>query len=197
MLIKKLVVALVSFCCFNVCFATLIDFEDVLQDPIEPGYAGFEWNVSGHGIGTTIGTYGGYLAGATSGTRVAYNRYGDQHVVIDWLTSGTQFDFLGGNWTSAFSTQSIWFEGYRDGTNIFSSQTYSLNDSAATSVALNWNNIDSLHIFSTGYQWVLDDFEFTLSQIADVPEPATFALFLIGIAGIVVMRKRPQPDVQF
>lgn len=176
--------------------ATLLDFEDrpVAISAMASGYGGFSWDALGpsssdvYTMDWQANGYGGtgYQKGAVSGSRVAFaSGSGGQPAVIDWLGVGG-FDFLSADWTSAFVTQTLRFEGWMDGGMIYQSSDYVIGRDVPTHIALDWHNIDRLVIRNSraGYQWVVDDFRFASA----VPEPDAWLLLLAGAALMAMTR---------
>lgn len=174
----------------------VINFEDRTagtNSAIENGYAGFNWQNGaadvyviehGHHPGS------GYDAGVISGVNVAYNGFGSSPTHIDWAGTGN-IDFIGAYWTSAWdANQTLSFEGYRDGSLVYTSGDFTINDQNATLITLGWTNIDSLVIHNTGLHWAMDDFVF--NSVAVVPEPSVLGLMFggLGLVGLMAYRAR-------
>nr|WP_315253189.1 PEP-CTERM sorting domain-containing protein [uncultured Duganella sp.] len=175
-------------------YADTLNFESA---PLELStYEGYRWQNFGTISHNDSAAYhpSGYQVGATSGTRLAYNAYGDPAT----LSSASSFNLVSGFFTA----------GWRDGLSLrvvgtgatSFDQTYTLSAFAPTEIVFNWTGLTSL-TFSTsggtflntygggnGYQFVLDDLRLTSA----VPEPETYAMLLagLGLLGFAARRKR-------
>jgi len=189
-----------------------LDFEDLVADydnPLVSGYGGFNWDA---GIGDVYAqstdespsSSSGYKNASISGEMHVYNGTTTTGIitpiVIDWLGAG-KVDFLNASFTSAWSSsQTLSFEGWSGGAQVYTSAEYDINDLSPTLVSLNLTGIDSLVINnyenddSDDYRlnWAMDDF--TFNAVAPVPEPSTYALMLdgLGLVGFMLARRRKQ-----
>lgn len=174
--------------------ADTFDFESA---PLQlSDYQSYRWNNVGtisHNDSTAYHP-SGYQAGATSGTSVAYNAYGDPAT----LSSASSFNLVSGYFTAA------WRDGLSlrvvgTGAKTFD-MTYALSAFTPTEIVFNWSGVTSV-TFSTsggtflnsysggaGYQFVFDDLRLTTA----VPEPGTYAMLLagLGILGFAARRQR-------
>ena len=181
----------------GVANSAVLTFDDVSVttgiDYIYDGYGGFDWD-NGAGVNhdirvinstnpSYVGT--GYANGTVSGDYVAWNYAAKTPVQIDLVGLGT-FEFNGAYFTSAWSDQQISFEGYNDGSLVYSSSSYSLNTTDPLWIELNWSEIDSLVISSGAEsQWAMDNFTSTI-----VPIPAAVWLFGTGLGLLGWMRRK-------
>jgi hypothetical protein len=186
--------------------AEIIDFEDLpstppdtshLYAPVSNGYRGFDWSVGVGGIWyvsvsdviPTPGLPGWYngvgcsaagqplCTGATNATSVGGG-------VPD--TPLENFDLISADWTASVGMQSVTFEGWRDGAMVVPAVTRTLT-TARTSIAFGWNNIDELVIRMNGTPdfWVMDNLVYR-----PVPEPATWATLVVGLAAVIFSARR-------
>ena len=190
-----------------------LDFEDLTTDydiPLASGYGGFNWD---GGIGDVYAqstadspSSSGYANASTSGEMHVYNGTTTTGIItpisIDWAGTGN-IDFISAYFTSAWSSsQTLSFEGWSDGAQVYKSSEYIINDSSPTLVSLNWTDIDSLVIHNyenadsdnTRLNWAMYDFTFNNPLVSTVPEPATYALMLsgLGLVGFMARRREKQ-----
>jgi hypothetical protein len=186
---KTILAALLGLACAS-AFAGVIHFDDLSGDPaaaIDNGYAGFNWdNIATIREDAFPGS--GYAAGTVSHANTAYNMNGGTASI--WRAGA--FDFVGAWFTSAWVEQELAFDAYRDGQLLYSSEVSTVIDTATPVwVGLGWTGIDTLVIYnSSGTQWAMDDLTVNVAEAADVPEPATLALFGAALAGMGVGRRR-------
>ncbi|MBU1427182.1 MAG: PEPxxWA-CTERM sorting domain-containing protein [Gammaproteobacteria bacterium] len=174
---------------------TVLTFDDLPGhlSLVPNGYAGFQWNNFGS---TTIDQVpgSGYETGTVSGSNTIFN------------LGGTPASFSS---ASAFSLIDAFFTGaWNDGLQIHvvatgGSNTYTKDFTVDTSgpvdIFFNWSGINSVSFFSsggspnsslvnTGYgtHFVMDN----LSVVSSVPEPATYAMLLVGLGFIGFMARR-------
>lgn len=186
----------------------VINFDDVTTSPsatiIPDGYSNFDWDNSANGIYVADGAAAypgsGYENGVISGNYVAFSGYDTSPYRVDWLGAGA-IDFIGTYFTSAWSSsQTLSFEGWLNGNQVYTSTDYTINNINPTLIALGWSGIDSLVIHNRAnnlsddsrLHWAMDDFVF--NNVSAVPEPSTYALMLggLGLVGFMASRRRKQ-----
>ena len=111
---------------------------------------------------------GGYDEAVTSGDSVAYNGGGASPTTLTFNEVAT---FNSMQLTSAWdSTQSVTFTAFLDGQLVYTSNTITINNITPTLIELNYEGIDQLVITSTGSQWAMDDFTYTIGSETATPE---------------------------
>jgi hypothetical protein len=177
--------------------ASVLTFDDLSGvAPVANGYGGFNWNASANGIYSIDKSYipgSGYDNGTVSGNTSVFNAWGTSGNTIDLAGSGT-FDFNGAYFTSAWDSQDISFQGWNDGSLLFSSTNFTIDTSTPLFIALNWMGIDRLTINNTGSQWDMDNFTFN-EHVNAVPVPAAVWLFGSALTGLFGFGKRKQTKV--
>lgn len=175
-------------------YAETFNFESA---PLElASYEGYRWDNFGTISHNDSSAYhpSGYQLGATSGSRVAYNAFGDPATI----SSASSFNLVSGFFTAAWRTD-LSLRVVGTGANSFD-QTYTLSALTPTEIVFNWTGLTSV-TFSTsggtyvstyggggGNQFVLDDLRLTSA----VPEPETYGMLLagLGLLGFAARRKR-------
>jgi hypothetical protein len=170
--------------------ATVINFDDISVASgnlvaITNPYQGFNWSNTIAENNLAAGT--GYNNGIVSQTNAAYN--GTGALASFSAVSGT-FVFNSGYFTGAFGTENIVVSD-----NNGDSTTFQVNASTPTLESFNWTGVSTVYINAVnsvqGSQIVFDN----LTVNAAVPEPATWAMMLLGFAGIGFMayRRKSKP----
>lgn len=175
-------------------YADTLDFESA---PLAlSNYAGYSWENFGTISHTDSFAYhpSGYQAGATSGSRVAYNAFGNPATISSASSFSLTSGFFTAGWRDGLTLRVV-----GTGANSFD-KTYTLSAFTPTEIVFNWTGLTSV-TFSTsggtfvnayggggGNQFVVDDLNFTSA----VPEPATYGMLLggLGLIGFAARRKR-------
>lgn len=178
-------------------------------DVIPAGYNGFSWHAS-FGVECNSDYMGaggsGNSYGSPSAPNAVYNQFGDLLLTI---TRGSLFTFDGAKfsgWTvndlvdiaGGVTAKSVTVTGF-NGATIVGSNALTLAG-ADGSGALKYlamsgiaGNIDKLEISTPGNFWLMDDFQFTdqgNGPPPSVPEPASLALFGLGMAALAAAQRR-------
>ena len=101
-------------------------------------------------------------------------------------TAGQTFD-IGSLSLNTPRTESVILDGYLNGLLVDSWTGLITNQFSYTNVTLNWTGIDRLNISAQG-----DFFVTNIDTSQNVPEPATIALFGLGLLGFAAARRRKQ-----
>jgi hypothetical protein len=177
----------------NAAQSAVLTFDDLPGDTsaVTNGYGGFNWNGATQ-IGSISDSFhpgSGYDLGTVSPNNTVYNYYGYTPTYIDWAGAGT-FDFNGAYWTSAWdSAQTLTFEGWNDGSLLYSSNAFAINNQSPLWIALNWTGIDHLVINNSGSHWAMDNFTFN-ENVNAVPVPAAVWLFGSGLMGLMGFNRK-------
>ena len=183
---------------FNNAQATLLTFDDLTPlgyDAAEmpDEYGGLNWENFGYVNGSTRDPAGvsgsGYYNGRVSGDYVAYNMGGSQAFI---KSLGSVFDFNGVYITAAHNDGlSVNVQGF-NGAELLYDVTVNPLRTAPTWYQFDFFGVDKLRFNSFGGTGVggrhmaIDNFTFN----ASVPEPTTFALLSLGLAGLGFTRRR-------
>ena len=210
---------LVASCCLpmlatSLATAEIIDFEDVATPltelgfgygPVANGYRGFSWGTNWvgssslpagsasvyHNIGSTAS---GYLTAIASGTRAMYlpsdNSTSSNELTI---SRSETWNFGSMDFAAAWNTNlSVEITGLLAGNVLYTYSTTIATPGQMTSLALNFNGIDTLFIRSSGgttaysggagAHLIIDNLAYSI--------PAPGALALLGVAGVIRRRRR-------
>jgi hypothetical protein len=193
---KKFALAALLLAQFNIANATIINFDDLTGDlsPVPDGYNGIVWNSSNL---TGIIDVTPYLSPSVDYTGIEnnalFNAYGylGANTTIIKMADSSLFDFVSGYWSEGIAGDvQIKFEGYLNNNKVYTSSLYDLNLTSVSSIVLNWNQIDSLHINSNAAIWIADNIEIKPSSTSAVPVPAAAWLFMSGILGLMGLRRK-------
>ncbi|RCU50055.1 PEP-CTERM sorting domain-containing protein [Corallincola holothuriorum] len=186
--------------------AGVLSFEDVTAGnssflPIN--YAGFNWGEQAFGViidqhpsYSFQGTFGNSY-GSPSGDYALYNSNGvNQGVrlnsIIDF--NGAYFSsWANNNDFGDYGATSITINGYNSGI-LIDSKTMDLSANQYDWFDVGFSGVDELEFVTSGVEkwWVMDDFTYSTSQVAEVPEPASLGVFLAGVFGLLLTRKKPK-----
>jgi hypothetical protein len=161
--------------------ATVVTFDDLPSGMVNNGYH------------TPSTSNGGYWTGLVSGKNAAYNSSFEPA----YFSSAASFSLQSIEVTKAWANGFTHFEGYVGNTLTYQMNVFSTT-SGPTHARFDWSNLNKV-IMSDGnqtYQSVIDNL--TINAAA-VPEPATGATMLAGLAMIAFMVRRvrePKPGNQ-
>ncbi|WP_232474085.1 PEPxxWA-CTERM sorting domain-containing protein [Sphingomonas sp. MA1305] len=165
--------------------AEVLNFEDApTSDYVAlTSYKGYTfgnvYNVAGQSYGY------GYAAGVVSAPNVIFNGYGN----IASISSATAFLLNSAYFTGAYGDQSVTVTGYNGLTQVFS-ETFDTLISSPTLHSFNAVPITSFSFVSPNSQVVIDNLNLSPATAA-VPEPATWALMILGMGAVgFAMRRR-------
>lgn len=174
--------------------ADIIDFEDPDTGSFQyigPNYSGLTFTnwavIDGLGYGAS-----GYANVITSGQQSACGCAADFGQTITSISSISSFDLVGGNFASAWNDgATLLVEGYL-GASLLYSQNFVLNTSGPSALVFGFNGIDQANFSisggtpsglpGAGDYFAVDDLQ--INAAAAVPEPATWAIMLLGFAFI-------------
>ncbi len=189
--------ALATFALAGPASARLVTFDLIkgTGGEVPTGWASFDWsanfdwlNSAKYGIPGT-----GYQYGTVSAPNVAYNGYGD-NVSFRRNTPFVLVSFdLTGAWRNGLE---VTVTGFSKGVQV-DSTTFTVNSTGPTLETLNWDvNSVTFHSFGgtggSGTQFVLDNLttmpitqpSTEFQSLSGVPEASTWALMLVGFAGL-------------
>jgi hypothetical protein len=175
---------------------TTLGFDDVLGTL--GSYGGYTFSNFGVLNGTT-NNGSGYQNGVVSADNVAFNRFSNPASI----TSGTAFNldtvYLTGAWNEGLSVQVV---GTLLGNAVFT-QTFLTTTAGPTLFTFNNASIDSA-VFSSfggtqnpafggsGTHFAMDNLSFGIHSGGGVPEPATWALMMVGFGLVGASMRRRQ-----
>jgi hypothetical protein len=177
----------------SVAQAGIITFDDISlvagdSTKVLNGYAGFNWNnvIAENHVGVT-GV--GYNNGIVSQTNAAFNAI--DRISSFQAASGT-FTFNNGYFTAAFSygaQQAVVSDNLGD------SKTFAVNSSTPTFATFGWAGVSSISIVSAT-DGLFQQIVFDNLSVSAVPEPATWAMMLLGFLGLGFMAcRRKSPPI--
>ena len=159
-----------------------LGFDDIGQGTISQNYGGLDWDQRWNVWDSAFSSY----YPPKSNPNVLYS-----HNASLVTKFGSNVTFLGSWIASVNAGQSLWWEGYVNGVKIFESAH--LAGGTTQFLSLNWAGVNEVRYVTSGTNQysIIDDFTYsTDGPSAPVPEPSTFILLGIGIAGAVLVRRR-------
>jgi hypothetical protein len=170
--------------------AKLIAF-DLLKgsdQQIPAGWAGFHWSDNFYYLDGADFPGTGFDTGVVSPPNVAFNND------VNTVGFGRQkpFELVSFYVTAAYRTGlQFRVSGLLDGT-VVDRETFTINPTGPTLITLDWNDINHVvfyayggtgaHVGGKGFEFALDNL--TTRVVSTIPEPSTWALMLLGFAGL-------------
>lgn len=177
--------------------ATTITFENLPNNVNIPNnYADLTWtNINA--LNTTGFSASGYVNGVQSGSFVAYNAAGQAGSITSTSSPFTlNSGFFAGAWNDGLLVTAV---GFVDGIQTYS-KSFTVDTARASLQTFDWTGLSMVtfnsvggvnHGYSgVGTQFSLDNL--TVNEVPAVPEPATWALMLVGfgMAGAGIRARR-------
>ncbi len=171
---------------------TTINFDDIVLAPgtaewVPNGYKGFNWSLlKVYAPNSTVTTPPGYGNGLLSAPNEAYNISGRPLVITK--SGGGLFNF-NEVWLTASQNDNlqVLIEGSLNG-NVVLSELVSVNTSGPTYRSYAAGSIDLLSFTGIASTSNIADDQFVID--APVPEPSSVALGLLGITGLLGLRRK-------
>jgi len=168
------------------------------EEPIPTGWASFDWSANFDWLNSSAEGDTGYQYGTVSPPNVAYNAYGANVS----FRRNTPFELVSFDLTGAWNNGlEVTVTGFRKGVQV-DSTTFTVNSTGPTLETLNWdvNRVTFVSFGGTpagypngsGEQFVLDNLttmpitqpSTDFNSFSAVPEASTWALMLVGFAGL-------------
>ena len=167
--------------------ATVVNFDDLVgQSPVVDGYGGINWGGQW--------TYYGYA-------QDPYTPHSGDYRVYDFATDGG-FSFaapvvFNGAWFSGKDTSSVQFQLLLGGSVVGASATLGTSVTPAFLASGYSGLVDQVKVLSGQPDfWVMDDVTYNAGTIGGVPEPASWALMILGFGavGLTLRGRKMVPD---
>ena len=171
--------------------ATVLSFDDLGSDGSVPAsYGGLDWSAGGWSYYTFTGDAPPYTPHSGDG-RATVNWYDDADAAAAKPTSRIGFGqnmVFDGAYFAGLSGATVQYELYRDGALVWTSAALNPTGTPAFLASGYAGLVDAIEFVGPSlYSVVMDDFTFNA-----VPEPASGALLLAGLAGITLVMRRRQ-----
>lgn len=180
--------------------ATVIGFDDLRasDDPIADGYAGLQWR-NLYVLDPSTAPVSGYTNAVVDGRQAAYSGF-DDAAEIGGLSDG--YVLQSGWFTAAFNDGlTITAKGYR-GDELIHELSFVVDTNAPTQQTFDWRGVTRVSFAGSGgtdrfFDMSGTNFAVDAVQVAAVPEPATWALMVLGFASVATalrcQRRRVMP----
>lgn len=178
--------------------ATVIGFDDLSasDDPIANGYAGLQWR-NLYVLDPSSAPVSGYTNAVVDGTQAAYSGF-DDAAEIGGLSDGLVLQ--GGWFTAAFNDGlTITARGYK-GDEVIHEQSFVVDTSGPTQQSFDWRGVTRVSFSGAGgkdrfFDMSGTNFAVDAVQVAAVPEPATWAMMVLGFAAVATALRRQRRRV--
>ena len=180
--------------------ATVFTFDDnnpgaVSYNPLPTSYHGLTWTNWATIDGATYGA-SGYANGVVSSPSVACGCAADFGLTTDVISSSSNFTLNSGYFTSAWNDGETLLVQGLSGATVVDTMSVTINTEGPLLVNFGWSGIDSLQFTpsggtNVGLPGAGEYFALDNLSLTTVPEPATWAMMLVGFGGLgAAMRSR-------
>lgn len=178
--------------------ATVIGFDDLSasDDPIADGYAGLQWR-NLYVLDPSTAPVSGYTNAVVDGRQAAYSGF-DDAAEIGGLSDG--YVLQSGWFTAAFNDGlTITAKSYK-GDELIHELSFVVDTNAPTLQTFDWRGVTRVSFAGAGgkdrfFDMSGTNFAVDAVQVAAVPEPATWAMMVLGFAAVATALRRQRRRV--